>query len=83
MVGKTIEREREREREAYELASKRDVTMSFALSSIFYGRILSAEEDEKVVMFLLIERKWISLGNGLQSTSPWLPSALLFYFFLY
>jgi hypothetical protein len=65
MIGKSIE--------PYELASKRDVTMSFALSSIFCGRILSAEEAEKVVMFLVIERKGISLGNGLQSTSPWLP----------
>jgi hypothetical protein len=67
MIGKTIERE------TYELASKRDLTMSFALSSIFCGRISSAEEDQKVVMFLVTERKWISLGNGLQSTSPLLP----------
>ena len=61
----------ERERDL-RIESRRDVTLSFALSGIFCGRILSAEESEKGVMFLLIERKRISLGNGLQSTSPWL-----------
>ena len=33
------------------------MTLSFALSGIFCGRILSAEESEKGVMFLLIERE--------------------------
>jgi hypothetical protein len=76
VIGKSIER-------GLRIGKQAQRDYEFCASSIFCGRILSAEEAEKVVMFLVIERKGISLGNGLQSTSPWLPSALLFYFFLY
>lgn len=40
--------------EAYELASRRDLTVSFARSSILRS-ILSADEPEKAEMALVIE----------------------------
>jgi hypothetical protein len=69
--------------EACELASRRDLTVSFARSSILRS-ILSAEEPEKAEMVLVIERKGIILGKGLQGYLS-LASLLLyyFYFFLY
>lgn len=69
--------------EAYELASRRDLTVSFARSSILRS-ILSADEPEKAEMALVIVRKGIILGKGLQGYLS-LASLLLyyFYFFLY
>lgn len=69
--------------EAYELASRRDLTVSFARSSILRS-ILSADEPEKAEMALVIKRKGIILGKGLQGYLS-LASLLLyyFYFFLY
>lgn len=69
--------------EACELASRRDLTVSFARSSILRS-ILSDEEPEKAEMVLVIERKGIILGKGLQGYLS-LASLLLyyFYFFLY
>ena len=69
--------------EAYELASRRDLTVSFALSTILRS-ILSADEPEKAEKALVIERKGIILGKGLQGYLS-LASLLLyyFYFFLY
>jgi hypothetical protein len=69
--------------EAYELASRRDLTVNFARSSILRS-ILSADEPEKAEMTLVIERKGIILGKGLQGCLS-LASLLLyyFYFFLY
>jgi hypothetical protein len=68
--------------EACELASRRDLTVSFARSIL--RSILSAEEPEKAEMVLVIERKGIILGKGLQGYLS-LASLLLyyFYFFLY
>jgi hypothetical protein len=55
------------------------VTLSFALSGIFCGRILSAEEEaEKVVMFLLIEKMDQSREWSAEYLS--LASLLLYYF---
>jgi hypothetical protein len=69
--------------EAYELASRCDLTVNFARSSILRS-ILSADEPEKAEMTLVIERKGIILGKGLQGYLS-LASLLLyyFYFFLY
>ena len=69
--------------EACELASRRDLTVSFARSSILRS-ILSADEPEKAENALVIERKGIILGKGLQGYLS-LASLLLyyFYFFLY
>ena len=63
--------------EAYELASRRELmTVSFARSSILRS-ILSADEPEKAEMALVIERKGIILGNGLQGYFIGFPSPLL------
>jgi hypothetical protein len=62
--------------EAYELASRRDLTVSFARSSILRS-ILSADEPEKAEMALVIERKGIILGKGLQGYLIGFHSALL------
>ena len=69
--------------EACELASRRDLTVSFARSSILRS-ILSADEPEKAEMALVIERKRGILGKGPQGYLS-LASLLLyyFYFFLY
>ena len=69
--------------EAYELASRCDLTVSFARSSILRS-ILSADEPEKAEMALVIERKGSILGKGPQGYLS-LASLLLyyFYFFLY
>jgi hypothetical protein len=56
-----------------------DVTLSFELSGIFYGRILSVEESEKVVMFLLIERK-MDQSREWSAKYLYLVSLLLYYF---
>ena len=58
--------------EAYELASRRDLTVNFARSSNLRS-ILSADEPENAEMALVIERKGIILGKGLQGISHWLP----------
>jgi hypothetical protein len=60
------------------IGSWRDVTLSFALSGIFCGRILSVQESEKVVMFLLIE----SMGQSREWSAEYLSlaSSLLYYF---
>ena len=63
--------------EAHELASRRDLTVSFARSSILRS-ILSADEPEKAEMALVIERKGIILGKRLQGYLIGFPSALLF-----
>ena len=61
--------------EAYELASRRDLTVSFVRSSILWS-ILSAEDLEKAARVLVIERKGLSLGKGLSLLG--FPSVLLF-----
>ena len=68
---------------AYELASRRDLSVSFARRNILRS-ILSADEPEKAEMALVIERKGIILGKALQGYLS-LASLLLyyFYFFLY
>jgi len=68
---------------AYELASRRDLSVSFARRNILRS-ILSADEPEKAEMALVIERKGIILGKGLQGYLS-LASLLLYYlyFFLY
>lgn len=63
--------------EAYELASRRELTVSFARSSILRS-ILSADEPEKAEMALVIEIKGIILGKGLQGYLIGFPTALLF-----
>ena len=63
--------------EAYELASRRDLTVSFALSTILRS-ILSTYGLEKAEMALVIERKGIILGKRLQGYLIGFPSALLF-----
>jgi hypothetical protein len=69
--------------EAYELESRRDLSVSFARRNILRS-ILSADEPEKAEMALVIERKGIILGKGLQGYLS-LASLLLYYlyFFLY
>jgi hypothetical protein len=69
--------------EAYELASRPDLSVSFARRNILRS-ILSADEPEKAEMALVIERKGINLGKGLQGYLS-LASLLLYYlyFFLY
>lgn len=62
--------------EAYELASRRDLTVSSARSSILRS-ILRADEPEKAEMALVIERKGIILGKGLQGYLIGFPSTLL------
>ena len=62
--------------EAYELASRRDLTVSFALSTILRS-ILSTDGLEKAEMALVIERKGIILGKGLQGYLIGFSSALL------
>ena len=62
--------------EVYELASRRDLSVSFTRSSILRS-ILSADEPEKAEMALVIEIKGIILGKGLQGYLIRFPSALL------
>ena len=62
--------------EAYELASRRDLTVSFALSTILRS-ILSTDALEKAEMALVIERKGIILGKRLQGYLIGFSSALL------
>lgn len=63
--------------EACELASRRDLTVSFARSSILRS-ILSAEEPEKAEMALVIEKRdhFRERATGLSLIG--FPSALLF-----
>ena len=61
---------------AYELASRRDLSVSFARRNILRS-ILSADEPEKAEMALVIERKGIILGKALQDYLIGFPSALL------
>ena len=63
--------------EAYELASRQELTVSFARSSILRS-ILSADEPEKAGMALVIEIEGIILGKGLQGYLIGFPTALLF-----
>ena len=68
--------------EAYELASRRELSVSFARSSILRS-ILSADEPEKAEMALVIEIKGIILGKGYRVISLAFLLLYYFYFFLY
>lgn len=62
--------------EAYELASRRDLTVNFARGSNLRS-ILSADEPNAEKAFV-IERKGIILGKGYRVSLIGFPSALLF-----